>query len=302
MNINWIQTNEYYREIINETDSNVRQARYLELFVQPWKQMMDLVGGRFGSNGSDDPLAGAKAWNWLLPEQTAEIEAMLGVMETADTWTKGHEAMVEAAARFEPYGDRIPFDTVEGWLVLADPAKSHSFEKGYTGATDFMAPRAIGQYWEPNAYNLPRIGALMAHEMHHLIRRKVVPWNIMSASVADYIVLEGTAESFASSLFGEDKIGYFVVDYDREDFETARRMIGEGLQRTGFNVIRSYIFGDALAESSGYEPLGGMPTYGGYTIGYHVVQAYLERSGRPIEEATFISADEIVAGSGFFDN
>jgi uncharacterized protein YjaZ len=43
-----------------------------------------------------------------------------------------------------------------------------------------------------------------------------------------------------------------------------------------------------------------MPTYGGYTIGYHVVQAYLKRSGRTIEEATFVSADEIVAESGFF--
>jgi uncharacterized protein YjaZ len=78
-------------------------------------------------------------------------------------------------------------------------------------------------------------------------------------------------------------------------------MIAEGLHKTGFNVIRSYIFGDPLAEQSGYEPLGGMPVYGGYTIGYHVVQAYLKRSGRTIEEATFVSAEEIVAGSGFFD-
>jgi uncharacterized protein YjaZ len=91
-----------------------------------------------------------------------------------------------------------------------------------------------------------------------------------------------------------------VVDYEQADFEKARRMIGDGLHKTGFNVIRSYIFGDALAQQSGYEPLGGMPTYGGYTIGYHVVQAYLERSGRTIEEATFVSADEIVAESGFF--
>jgi uncharacterized protein YjaZ len=55
-----------------------------------------------------------------------------------------------------------------------------------------------------------------------------------------------------------------------------------------------------MAEKSGYEPLGGMPTYGGYTIGYHVVQAYLKKSGRTIEEATFIPANEIVAESGFF--
>jgi uncharacterized protein YjaZ len=301
MNINWIGTDEYYHRILDEADPAGRERLYVELLVRPWKQMMDMVGGRFGSNGSEDPLAGARAWNWLLPEQTELMADLLETMETAGAWRVGREALVEAAARFERYAGRIPFDTVESWLVLADPAKANAFERGYTGATDWMAPRIIGQFWEPNAYNLPRLGGLVAHEMHHLIRLRAFPWDMMKTSVADYIVLEGTAESFAASLFGEDKIGYFIMDYKPDDFETARKMIGKGLHKTGFNVIRSYIFGDPLAEQSGYEPLGGMPVYGGYTIGYHVVQAYLKRSGRTIEEATFVSAEEIVAGSGFFD-
>jgi uncharacterized protein YjaZ len=65
-------------------------------------------------------------------------------------------------------------------------------------------------------------------------------------------------------------------------------------------VIRSYIFGDALAEQNGYAPLGGMPSYGGYAVGYHIVQAFLQRTGMSVEEATFVSADEIVAESQFF--
>jgi uncharacterized protein YjaZ len=77
-------------------------------------------------------------------------------------------------------------------------------------------------------------------------------------------------------------------------------MIGEGLQRTGFDVIRAYIFGDTLADRSGFAPLGGMPTYGGYAIGYRVVQAFMQHSGLSIEEVTFLPASEIVAGSGFF--
>jgi hypothetical protein len=80
MNINWIPTNEYYHRILAEADPTTRQNCYLDLFVQPWKQMMDMVGGRFGSNASDDPLAGARAWNWLLPPQTAEIAALLEKM------------------------------------------------------------------------------------------------------------------------------------------------------------------------------------------------------------------------------
>ncbi|HEX6384403.1 MAG TPA: DUF2268 domain-containing putative Zn-dependent protease [Anaerolineae bacterium] len=143
---------------------------------------------------------------------------MLEKLEAADAWTLGRDALAEAAARFDSFADRIPFDTIEGWLVLADPARSNPFERGYTGAIDWMQPRFIGQ----------------------------------------------------------------------------------GLQVTGFDVIRSYIFGDALAERSGFQPLGGMPTYGGYAIGYHVVPAFLKRSGLSIEEATFLPADEIVQRSGFF--
>ena len=47
-------------------------------------------------------------------------------------------------------------------------------------------------------------------------------------------------------------------------------------------------------------PTIGMPDYGGYAIGYRVVQAYLARTGQSIEAATFVPADEIVRQSGFF--
>ncbi len=66
-------------------------------------------------------------------------------------------------------------------------------------------------------------------------------------------------------------------------------------------MIRGYIFGDALAERGGFRPVGGMPTFGGYAVGYQVVRAFLKRSGLSIEEATFLPATEIVSASGFFD-
>jgi uncharacterized protein YjaZ len=36
-------------------------------------------------------------------------------------------------------------------------------------------------------------------------------------------------------------------------------------------------------------------------VGYHVVQAFLQRSGLSVEEATFVPTNEIVSGSGFFE-
>jgi uncharacterized protein YjaZ len=300
MKSNWIQTNEFYHRIIDAPNAEVRQQLYLDLLVEPWKPMMEMMTGTFGGGEQADPLAGARAWAWLMPEQVETMAAILAKMEAAKAWEMGGEALAIAAGRFDAYASQIPFDTVTGWLALADPARSNPLERGYTGATDWVRPFFIGQFWEANDYNLPRITGLVAHEMHHLIRMRAFPFDMHKTTVADYIVIEGTAEAFAASLFGEDKVGFFITEFDANEFETAKEMIGKGLNANGFNVIRSYIFGDALAERSGYAPLGGMPTYGGYAIGYHVVQAYLKRSGKTIEEATFIPADEIVKGSGFW--
>jgi uncharacterized protein YjaZ len=299
MRTEWVPTDEYYHRILAAGNATARRQRYLDLLVQPWKPMMDMLSRSFGSEQSD-PLAGARAWAWLLPDQVAEMEVLLEKLEAADAWTIGKEALARAAARFEPHAARIPFDTVTGWLALADPARSNPYERGYTGATDWMQPRFIGQFWDPNADNLARLPGLVAHEMHHLIRLRVFPWDLQNTTVADYIVLEGTAESFAAALFGEDKVGFFISEFDPDEFATARQLVGQGLAATGFDVIRGYIFGDALAGRSGFHPAGGMPTYGGYAVGYHTVQAFLKNSGLSIEAATFLPAQEIIRGSGFF--
>ena len=299
MKSKWIPTNEYYHRLLAEPDAGKREQLYLERFVEPWQQMMSMMQ-RPGME-QNDPFAGAKVWGWLLPDQVAKISALLKTMDDANAWETGQQAAAQAAARFTPYADRLPFDTFEGWLVLADPARFASDpQRGYTGATDWFAPRYIGQFWQPNEHNLPRTAGLVAHEMHHLVRFRIFPFNPQTTTVAEYIVLEGMAESFAASLFGEETIGFFVTEVAEAELETAKTLIAAGLQETSFNVIRSYIFGDALAEQNGYAPLGGMPNYGGYAVGYHVVQAFLQRSGMSVEEATFIPADEIVAESEFF--
>ena len=300
MQTHWTPTDTYYHRLLEAADEAARRQLYLELFVEPWKPMMDIMTSHFGGGASDDPLAGARAWAWLLPDQTDAIADLLAKMEAADAWAQGKAALEEAAARFDPYADRLQFEDITGWLVLADPARSNQLEQGYTGAIDWMQPRFIGQFWQPDERNLPRLSGLVAHEMHHLIRLRAFPWGA-NTSVADYIVVEGTAEAFAASLYGEDKVGYFITEFDPQDFETARTLIGQGLRETGFDVIRGYIFGEALAEQFGFKAIPGMPTYGGYNIGYHVVRAFLERSGMTIEEATFVPADQIVSESGFFE-
>ena len=297
MKTDWIPTNEYYGRILAAPDAETRQQLYLDLLVQPWQPMMTMFGG----NDPHDPLAGAQRWAWLLPDQVEEISDLLAQLETAAAWTIGQDALNQATARFTPYQDRIPFDTVEGWLILADPARSDATQPGYTGATDWMEPRLVGQFWELNEYNLRCLPGLVAHEMHHLIRLRLFPWDMAKTTVADYIVLEGMAESMATAVFGQEVLGYYVTEADESTLTTARQLIGQNLQATGFNTIRGYIFGDEMAEQWGFEPVGAMPRYGGYAVGYHLVQAFLQHTGLTIEEATFLPTEEIVAGSGYFD-
>lgn len=294
-----VPTNEYYHRIIAAPDAATRLQLYLDLFVAPWQQMMGAVSGMLGPGAADDPLAGARAWGWLLPEQLQAVPPALLKLDEANAWTVAARALQQAAARFEPHAAQLPIDSVEAWLVLADPARSDPIMSGYTGAVDWFAPRLIGQYDTPTPHNLHSLPGLVAHEMHHLIRLRLFPWNMAQVTVADYIVHEGLAESFAVALFGEDVLGPYVTALSAADRDAARHAIGQGLQRTGFDVIRAYIFGEHWARKLGLPDVG-VPAYGGYATGYHVVQAFLKRSGATIEQATFLPAGEIVAQSGYF--
>lgn len=176
-----------------------------------------------------------------------------------------------------------------------DASRADSFGRGYTGGVDWTAPRFVAQFFEANDYTIPRLPGAAVHELHHLIRLRVFPWDMAVTTVADYIVHEGLAESYAAALFGEDVVGYYVTDIAEAELATARELIRDGLAKTGFGQIRNYIFGDRVIQGD-----LGMPDYGGYAVGYHVVQAYLQRTGSSIVDATFVSAQEIVRASGYF--
>lgn len=145
LKINWIRTDEYYHRILAAPGAAARRQLYVHLLVAPWLPMMQMMR-RPSSGEPPDPLDGARAWTWLLPDQVDAISTILERMEAVDAWNIGEEALGTPAARFNRYGDRLPFDEVTSWLVLADPVRSNPLERGYTGATDWLSPRIIGQF------------------------------------------------------------------------------------------------------------------------------------------------------------
>jgi len=147
-------------------------------------------------------------------------------------------------------------------------------------------------YDMPDEYNLARIEAATVHELHHNILGVVQPRNMMTITVGEYMILEGLAESFSAELYGTDKIGPWVTEFDDSQLTQVKETFRQGLNVSGFNEVRRYIFGD---------PGAGLPVYAGYAIGYRVAQAYLARTGQRVPQATFVPAQEIIAASRFFE-
>ena len=108
------------------------------------------------------------------------------------------------------------------------------------------------------------------------------------------------AESFAAELYGQDHVGPWVSETRDEGLEKAREVVGGALDTRGFGEVRAYIFGDAvMAAFGGGKPLG-VPAYAGYAVGYHVVQAYLRKTGKTAAEAPLIPSAEILRVADYF--
>lgn len=115
-------------------------------------------------------------------------------------------------------------------------------------------------------------------------------------TVGRYIVMEGLAESLAASLYGEELVGPWVTDFNMADMPRVKAIIKNRLNIKGFDAVRQYVFGDT--KTGGRLDL---PNFAGYAAGYHIVQAFMKKTGKDIVEATITPAEQIIEESGFFD-
>ncbi|HTX43472.1 MAG TPA: DUF2268 domain-containing putative Zn-dependent protease, partial [Methanocella sp.] len=179
-------------------------------------------------------------------------------------------------------------------IFLQDGSKMSRGDRGHTGFGGIPGYIMLN-YGEVTGYNLARLQAALAHEAHHNIAG-TAGWDPVNISVGRYIIIEGLAESFAAAVYGEDHIGPWVSDFPMEAMPRVKAIYKSALDIRGFDAVRPYIFGD---EKSGTSL--GLPSTAGYAIGYHIVQAFMKRTGKGIIEATFTPAERIIEESGFFD-
>ncbi|MBC8077728.1 MAG: hypothetical protein H7Y32_16750 [Chloroflexales bacterium] len=294
MNFNIIDTLATYRRLISAPDAAMREAIFRSELVAPFAGVVNVFGG-------GDGLAAFAQWGMapdqFASEQGAHWATILDTLAEHGAWQRAAQALERGRAAFESYAERVPLDTITFALVLAD--LSHMpLQRGYSGFGGIPG-WIMTIYGEPDAYNLERVEGATVHELHHNVRFRLFPFNPIHTTVGEYMVAEGLAESFTAELYGADKVGYYVTDFDEDRFEETRARIGGALDQTGFNEVRGYIFGDAIAGHRGL-PQAGVPAFAGYALGYKVVQEYLKRTGATVADATFVPASEIIAASRFF--
>ena len=276
-----------------------RRAVYRARLIEPLRDYWYLAMQRVNPQVTDDEsLAMKMLWDVDLEEaDLSEYAQALDRLEEVAAWEKADAAIRLAAHTFEVGGRSCTEDHITCLLLLGNPRDRIFIElnRGYAGAQ--LPGYIVLPIW-PNDYNLPRIPAALVHEFNHRVRLSHEPWTL-ATTVGQYIVLEGLAESFAAELYGPEYVGPWVSTLDDEQIRRAKEIIGPALAVSGFDKIRAYIFGDETAKQWGLPALG-LPHCAGYTIGYRLVQTYLQRTGKTATEATFVPYEEIIEASGFF--
>ena len=117
----------------------------------------------------------------------------------------------------------------------------------------------------------------MAHEMHHSYWAQYHYDVAKPFTLADYLVLEGRADYFASRLFTFR--APWIAAMDAAAYAAAWRALSKELNSTEWGTLQAAMFG---------APQAGIPAWAGYTIGYRLVTERMARE--PILDLKAMSA------------
>jgi uncharacterized protein YjaZ len=295
-----LDTQSTYRRLLDTADAAARSDIFRKELIEPFRGLVDIFGGAGG-----DGLAQFAMWGMspdhFAGEKREAMQTMFDALTEADAWTRAAASLERGYAAFAAYHDRIPLEQITFGLLMADLSHSPS-GMDYTGFGGIPG-WIMTVYGKANDYTLPRVEACTVHELHHNLggaAGAVFGADMNQVTVGEYMIGEGLAESLAAELYGEDKIGPWVSQFDESRLDETKAIFRDGLNRMGFDVVRGYIFGGQVAAAMGVEAVD-VPPLAGYALGYRIVQAYLQRTGKKVAEATFVPAAEIIAESGFFN-
>jgi uncharacterized protein YjaZ len=297
MKIHIEDTSSQYEQLLSLSEAK-REDYFRHTMMKPFENMWNTIGVPMKAkqeNGYDVMMA-TKMLGYVDVNESEEIQRVLAELKVIEVQKIAQETLQQCIHVANHANLYVKAEELKFGMYIADAEKLKKVN-GYCGFGGI--PGYIMIAVNPNTYNIPRIPALIAHEFHHNIRFSYFDWDHGNVTVGEYLVIEGLAESFATALYGEELLGPWVTSIDEEELEYSIEVIRDGLHVKGFAEVSAYMFGDEAAKREGYAPVG-LSAGAGYAVGYHVVQSFMKKNNVTIEEATLMSTEEIMNGSGVF--
>ncbi|KXT85647.1 hypothetical protein STRDD11_00285 [Streptococcus sp. DD11] len=298
MHINLIRSDQVYQDLLNlslEKREGCFRARLLAPFAPKYQRQHIPLKAK--QAGGFDAMTLLGFMNQMPGNLTEKDRPAVEAISSDRLWQDCQETIQRAIGLFEQAGYNLEVQDYHFTILLGNPeSRMLQLNQGYSG--DGGIPGYLMLSLLPNDYTLPRMQAALAHECNHNVRFQFIKWN-QQTTLADWIVSEGLAESFAAELYGEELIGPWVTSTSPEQLEEIKPIISSQLQLTGMMEMSPYLYGDEIAELQGQLPVG-LPYAAGYAYGYHLIQAYLKKTGKSIIEATVTPTEEILEATKDF--
>ncbi len=197
---------------------------------------------------------------------------------------------VQSAVRsaLKKSGSLLPSAATTVCILAAD--SSWTYLRGMHGVGGFTA--GAGKIWLtilPEGDWLDWVTYAAAHEYHHSVWTTRHGKQDPIENLADYLVFEGRADSFAHLVDPERQIPWTSTLTPQQE-KAAWEIIQQHLNSTSPAVLQNLMFGGAE----------GVPRWAGYTIGFNIVQAFLRKQDTlDVNRWTAIEADELLKRSPY---
>lgn len=297
-----VRSDSIYKKIMeapSEKKDDIFRYDFMKQFEEKWKKYPIPLKAK--QPGGYDIIMASGMMGHLLPQKIDDstMESINLLSEDA-FWNNCQQAIETSLQYFVNQGIDLPRKEYLFTVMLADPDSPYSImNDNYCG--DGGIPGYIFGSLVPSEYTMSRLPVALAHETNHNVRFQFEKWS-NNISLGEYMVCEGLAENFATSLYGEEQVGPWVSKTDPETLnDYIKPIISDALEVSGFDNISAYMYGDDMAKMQNYFPVG-LPYCAGYACGYHLVKHYLKKTGKSIVEATLLPGQEILQEAADFWN
>jgi len=295
MKINIVRSDEIYLKMAGSSEEK-RDDIFRWEIMGPFQKKWDLINVPMKAKtpGGYDVVMASSMLGLMPPKQIdQDVSEQIELISNENLWNLCRKEIESSLNRFGGAGYTLPVEEYTFSILLANPDSIYTkLSDGYSG--DGGIPGYIFLSVVPGKYTLDRLPAALAHECNHNIRFQYVKWS-PNVTLVDMLVCEGLAENYATSLYGEDKVGPWVSRTDKLTLNSVvKPLLKENLHATGFENITPLLYGDEIASEQGYNTFG-LPFCAGYACGYEMIKFYLNKTRKSIIDATVMPTEDIVS-------